>query len=176
MITLITGDAGIGKTNYIVNMILENGDYAYFIDKDGLKKRRPLFVNGIPELKIEHQEISDEQIKKQALQDFLPYGSLVVIDDAERFISDSTNFEVPKFFEYLSTSKLHYLNIFLVISNPKLILNSIKPLISRHLHIQKNFFIRKIYEWPYFVSDVNSNLKNAISRNFKLSKKAFNLY
>ena len=82
MIILQTGVPGSGKTASVVNMLMTDESYTHFTDKDGVKKKRPLFVNGILELKIEHEELSDEQIKSQPFQDFLPYGSLVIIDEA----------------------------------------------------------------------------------------------
>ena len=65
MIILQTGVPGSGKTSSVVNMLMTDESYTHFTDKDGVKKKRPLFVNGIPELKIEHEELSDEQIKSQ---------------------------------------------------------------------------------------------------------------
>ena len=64
MIILQTGVPGSGKTSSVVNMLMTDESYTHFTDKDGVKKKRPLFVNGIPELKIEHEELTDEQIKK----------------------------------------------------------------------------------------------------------------
>ena len=69
MIILQTGVPGSGKTSSVVNMLMTDESYTHFTDKDGVKKKRPLFVNGIPELKIEHEELSDEQIKSQPFQD-----------------------------------------------------------------------------------------------------------
>lgn len=86
MIILQTGVPGSGKTSNIISILMSDQSYTHFTDKDGVKKQRPLFVNGINDLKIQHQELLDEQIKNQPLQDFLPYGSLVIIDEAQRLM------------------------------------------------------------------------------------------
>jgi len=64
MIILQTGVPGSGKTASIVNILMTDETYTHFTDKDGVKKKRPLFVNGINELQIEHQELTDEQMKE----------------------------------------------------------------------------------------------------------------
>ena len=103
MIILQTGVPGSGKTSSVVNMLMTDESYTHFTDKDGVKKKRPLFVNGIPELKIEHEELTDEQIKEKPFQDFLPYGSLVIIDEAQRLMGTrSAASKVPPFIEALA--------------------------------------------------------------------------
>ena len=119
MIILQTGVPGSGKTSSVVNMLMTDESYTHFTDKDGVKKKRPLFVNGIPELKIEHEELSDEQIKSQPFQDFLPYGSLVIIDEAQRLMGTrSAASKVPPFIEALATHRHHGLDIVLITQHP----------------------------------------------------------
>ena len=115
MIILQTGVPGSGKTASVVNILMTDETYTHFTDKDGQKKKRPLFVNGIEDLQLEHQLLTDEQIKEQPFQDFLPYGALVVIDEAQRLMGNRpAASKVPPFIEALATHRHHGLDIVLI--------------------------------------------------------------
>lgn len=179
MIILQTGVPGSGKTSSVVNMLMSDESYTHFTDKDGVKKKRPLFVNGIPELKIEHQEISDDQIKEQPLQDFLPYGSLVIIDEAQRLMGTrSPAAKVPPFIEALATHCHHGLDIVLITQHPSFLDSFVRRLVQRHMHISIKPVGRKLYEWNECIDQPDSsvNIAKAIERTFVVPKKSFGMY
>lgn len=179
MIILQTGVPGSGKTSSVVNMLMSDESYTHFTDKDGVKKKRPLFVNGIPELQIEHQEISDEQIKEQPLQDFLPYGSLVIIDEAQRLMGTrSAAAKVPPFIEALATHRHHGLDIVLITQHPSFLDSFVRRLVQRHMHISIKPVGRKLYEWNECVDQPDSsvNIAKAIESTFVVPKKSFGMY
>ena len=179
MIILQTGVPGSGKTSSVVNMLMTDESYTHFTDKDGVKKKRPLFVNGIPELKIEHEELSDEQIKSQPFQDFLPYGSLVIIDEAQRLMGTrSAASKVPPFIEALATHRHHGLDIVLITQHPSFLDSFVRRLVQRHMHVSIKPVGRKLYEWNECVDQPDSsvNIAKAIERTFVLSKKSFGMY
>lgn len=179
MIILQTGVPGSGKTSSIVNMLMTDESYTHFTDKDGVKKKRPLFVNGIPELKIEHEELSDEQIKSQPFQDFLPYGSLVIIDEAQRLMGTrSAASKVPPFIEALATHRHHGLDIVLITQHPSFLDSFVRRLVQRHMHVSIKPVGRKLYEWNECVDQPDSsvNIAKAIERTFVLPKKSFGMY
>lgn len=179
MIILQTGVPGSGKTSSIVNMLMTDESYTHFTDKDGVKKKRPLFVNGIPELKIEHEELSDEQIKSQPFQDFLPYGSLVIIDEAQRLMGTrSAASKVPPFIEALATHRHHGLDIVFITQHPSFIDSFVRRLVQRHMHVSIKPVGRKLYEWNECVDQPDSsvNIAKAIERTFVLPKKSFGMY
>lgn len=179
MIILQTGVPGSGKTASIVNMLMSDESYTHFTDKDGQKKKRPLFVNGIPELVIEHQELSDEQIKEKGFQDFLPYGSLVIIDEAQRLMGTrSAAVKVPEFIEKLALHRHHGLDIVLITQHPTFLDSFVRKLVQRHMHISIKPVGRKLYEWNECVDqpDNSINIAKAIERSFVLPKKAFGQY
>ena len=70
MIILQTGVPGAGKTSSVVNMLMNDESYTHFTDKDGVKKKRPLFVNGIPELKIEQRNFQTTKSGKSRFRIF----------------------------------------------------------------------------------------------------------
>ena len=179
MIILQTGVPGSGKTSSIIALLMDDESYTHFIDKDGERKKRPLFVNGIRELKLEHTELSDEQIKNQPLQDFLPYGSLVIIDEAQRLMGTrAAASKVPAFIEALATHRHHGLDIVLITQHPSFLDPFVRKLVQRHMHISIKAVGRKLYEWNECVDqpDAPPNIARAIERQFSLSKKAFEMY
>lgn len=179
MIILQTGVPGSGKTSSVVNMLMTDESYTHFTDKDGVKKKRPLFVNGIPELKIEHEELTDEQIKEKPFQDFLPYGSLVIIDEAQRLMGTrSAASKVPPFIEALATHRHHGLDIVLITQHPSFLDSFVRRLVQRHMHVSIKPVGRKLYEWNECVDQPDSsvNIAKAIERTFVLPKKSFGMY
>ena len=179
MIILQTGVPGSGKTSSVVNMLMTDESYTHFTDKDGVKKKRPLFVNGIPELKIEHEELTDEQIKEKPFQDFLPYGSLVIIDEAQRLMGTrSAASKVPPFIEALALHRHHGLDIVLITQHPTYLDSFVRKLVQRHMHVSIKPVGRKLYEWNECVDQPDSsvNIAKAIERTFVVPKKSFGMY
>lgn len=179
MIILQTGVPGSGKTSSIVNLLMNDDSYTHFTDKDGVKKKRPLFVNGIPELDLEHVELTDEQIKEQPFQDFLPYGSLVIIDEAQRLMGTrSAAREVPKFIQALATHRHHGLDIVLITQHPSFLDSFVRRLVQRHMHISIKPVGRKLYEWNECIDQPDSptNVARAVERTFVVPKSTFGKY
>ena len=179
MIILQTGVPGSGKTSSVVNMLMTDESYTHFTDKDGVKKKRPLFVNGIPELKIEHEELTDEQIKEKPFQDFLPYGSLVIIDEAQRLMGTrSAASKVPPFIEALALHRHHGLDIVLITQHPSFLDSFVRKLVQRHMHVSIKPVGRKLDEWNECVDQPDSsvNIARAIERTFVVPKKSFGMY
>lgn len=179
MIILQTGVPGSGKTSSIVNMLMNDESYTHFTDKDGVKKKRPLFVNGIPELKIEHEELSDDQIREKPFQDFLPYGSLVIIDEAQRLMGTrSAATKVPQYIEALAMHRHHGLDIVLITQHPSFLDSFVRRLVQRHMHVSIKPVGRKLYEWNECVDQPDSsvNIAKAIERTFVVPKKSFGMY
>ena len=179
MIILQTGVPGSGKTSSIVYMLMNDESYTHFTDKDGVKKKRPLFVNGIPELKIEHEELSDDQIREKPFQDFLPYGSLVIIDEAQRLMGTrSAATKVPQYIEALAMHRHHGLDIVLITQHPSFLDSFVRRLVQRHMHVSIKPVGRKLYEWNECVDQPDSsvNIAKAIERTFVVPKKSFGMY
>ena len=179
MIILQTGVPGAGKTSSVVNTLMNDESYTHFTDKDGVKKKRPLFVNGIPELKIEHEELSDDQIREKPFQDFLPYGSLVIIDEAQRLMGTrSAATKVPQYIEALAMHRHHGLDIVLITQHPSFLDSFVRRLVQRHMHVSIKPVGRKLYEWNECVDQPDSsvNIAKAIERTFVVPKKSFGMY
>ena len=179
MIILQTGVPGSGKTSSVIALLMKDESYTYFTDKDGIKKKRPLFVSGINELKLEHIELTDEQIRQQPFQDFLPYGSLVVIDEAQRlYPTRAAGGKVPPYIESLATHRHHGLDIVIITQHPSFLDSFVRRLVRRHLHIRILPVGRKVYEWGECVDqpDAPMNTSRAIESIFSLPKDVFDQY
>lgn len=179
MIILQTGVPGSGKTASVVDMLMHDESYTHFTDKDGQKKERPLYVNGINDLKLPHNELTDDEIRAQPLQDFLPYGALVVIDEAQRlFPPRSAGSKVPLYVEALATHRHHGLDIVFITQDPSFLDNFVRKLTGRHIHVRVLPIGRKLFEWTKCEEkpDSPSALAGAIERSFKLPKETFDMY
>lgn len=179
MIILQTGVPGSGKTAAVVDILMNDKSYTHFKDKDGVEKERPLFVNGVNELKLPHNELSDDEIKERPFQEFLPYGSLVVIDEAQRLMGNRpAASKVPAFIEALATHRHHGLDIVLITQHPTFLDPFVRKLVQRHMHISIKPIGRKIYEWNECVDQPDSkmNTDRAIERAFTIPEKTFDYY
>lgn len=179
MIILITGVPGSGKTSSLVHMLMTDKTLTEYTDNDGQTKPRIIYVNGIDELKINHQLLTDEQIKEKPFQDYLPYASLVVIDEAQRLFSTrSASTKIPPYIEALALHRHHGLDIVLLTQHPSFLDVFVRRLVQRHIHISIKSVGRKIYEWNECVDnpDNPAQIIRATERTFVLPKKAFDQY
>lgn len=177
MITLITGTPGAGKTALAVSMLLE--------EQGG----RPLFISGIPELKIEHQPVppvdewtvevptpEDPNFKKPVFT--FPPQSIIVVDEAQNIYRPrSTSSKVPPYVAAFETHRHTGVDFWLITQHPGLIDSNIRKLVGRHVHIRQTILGRYLYEWPEIGDpDTKSSRDLSASRRYKPPKKVFGLY
>lgn len=179
MITLITGIPGMGKTSLLVSMLLEYEKAA----------ERPIFVMGIPDLKLEHivaPPVTEWTEYRQSPEDAtlrlayftFPPNSILVVDEAQRvYRPRAAASKVPPEVAALETHRHTGLDIILLTQKPKLIDTNVRELVGRHIHIRAGLLGRYLYEWPH-IADGESRLdrSDAAKRRFKPPKKAFDKY
>ena len=73
MLYLLTGVPGSGKTLKVVSMLAKQKDFM----------NRPLYVDGILDLKIPHEEIPEGE-SIQTWQKWAPPGAIIVVDECQR--------------------------------------------------------------------------------------------
>ena len=111
MISLITGLPGSGKTNLLVHELMTRDDL----------KNRPLFVDGIPELKIPTMEIPEGE-DMTTWHKWAPTGAILVIDEAQRiFRPRPAGAKVPDYIQELETHRHKGIDIFVITQHPRLI-------------------------------------------------------
>ncbi|KQT34511.1 zonular occludens toxin family protein [Methylophilus sp. Leaf414] len=180
MITIITGVPGMGKTALLVQMLLAN---------DKASNARPVFVMGIPDLKIEHvkappveewtEKRQDPDDKSLMLDYFtFPPNSYLILDEAQRvYRPRAAGTKVPPYVAALETHRHTGLDIILLTQKPNLVDVNVRHLCGRHIHIRDTILGRKLYEWPeYNDTDNKANLDAAAKRAFKPPKESFKYY
>jgi zona occludens toxin len=179
VITLITGIPGRGKTALLVSMLME-------YEK---KAERPLFVMGVPSLKIEHvvappvtewteMRPSPEDPTLELAYFTFPPNSILIVDECQRvYRPRASASKVPPYVAALETHRHTGLDIILLTQKPKLIDTNVRELVGRHIHIRDGLLGRYLYEWPH-IADGESRLDraDAAKRKFSPPKEAFSKY
>ena len=177
MITLITGIPGMGKTSLCLDMMLKE------------RGKRPLFVMGIPELKVDHlvtPPVAEWAELRPSAEDpslMLPYftfpeKSILIIDECQRvFPPRATGSKVPSYVAAFSTHRHTGIDIWLLTQDPGLLDSFIRKQVGRHIHIRPTPMGRKLYEWKQ-VHDPESKADRDIAarKDYKPPKHVFNLY
>jgi zona occludens toxin len=162
MLTILTGAPGAGKTCAMVSLMKgELGD-------------RPLYVDGVNGLELEHEAIDVTQ-----WHEIVPrgIGAVVCVDEGQRrWRPRGPGKTVPPDIEALETHRHDGLDFFITTQHPKLIDTNVRNLCGRHVHIRDLGVLgRWWYEWPE-AADPGSWRSAPIKKKYKLDKKAFGLY
>lgn len=170
MIYLFTGVPGSGKTLQVVSMLAKSKDF----------KNRPLFVDGIPELKIPHEQLPEGE-SIQTWPKWAPPGAVIVVDECQRiFRPRPSGSKVPDYVAELETHRHRGLDFLLITQHPRLIDVHLRSLIEHHTHFSKtNLGFRRKLEWSTGgAKDPESrvNIREALVSVYKLDKSAYGLY
>lgn len=168
-ISLITGVPGSGKTAWLVYQLMTRADL----------KDRPLYVFNIPDLKVPHEAITEEQAR--TWPEWAPTGALFVMDECQRvFRPRRSGSDVPAYVSEFETHRHRGLDFFLLTQNPRLIDANVRDLVGEHRHIGKTLIgLRRMLYWN------SGGAKNPAARRdiaeastsvFFLPKKAFGMY
>ena len=168
MITLITGSPGAGKTLYMVSMLAKNKEF----------EGRRIFVDGIPDLKIDNVEPFPEGCGIHNLHEWVKdedyQGAIFVVDEAQRFFPPrSSNSKAPELVEFLHVHRHYAIDLYLITQMPARIDKNVRDLVGAHYHIQKNRLggRSKLY-WDYCA---NRKLETPM-RPFTRWIKAFSIF
>lgn len=183
MINLITGTPGSGKTSYALKFML-----------DQIKgSKRKLYVHGIPDLKIPHEQVYcssktcdycgskdlmdvDPSMMADQWHKYAPDGSVYFFDESQNIYRPrSSSSKVPDSVAAFEVHRHRGLDFFFITQNPRLIDSNIRALVSRHIHLKPTWAGRFQYEWAEVKDNVQST-SDAIRSSYKLDKKTFSLY
>lgn len=161
MITLITGAPGAGKTSALVALLRD------------LAKGRPIFVDGIPDLKVDHVPLDDAR----KWPELVPDGAAVVIDEVQRVWRPAgAGQRVPEDIALLETHRHRGLDFFIVTQHPKLVHSNVRNLVGRHVHLRDIGVLgRWWYEWPE-AADPATWKSAPVKKRYRLNKQSFALY
>lgn len=134
MIDLITGLPGNAKTLYTIGMVKARAE----------RENRPVFYSGIPELKLDWQEI--DPIKWMEV----PPKAIVVIDEAQRiFRNRSLGVQPPKHVTDLETHRHLGIDLVFITQHPSLIDPAIRRLAGGHRHLVRvwGMEVSTVHKW-----------------------------
>lgn len=163
MITLITGAPGAGKSAALVELLAT------------IFKGRPTYVNGVPELKLPHEDLPDLMV----WPDVVPDGALVVGDEVQKYWRPmGPGQKPPDAITKLETHRHRGLDFVIITQGPKLVHSNVRALVGRHIHLRDLGWLgRWWYEWPECNDNCAQAWKNApIKKRYKLPKQVFTQY
>ena len=176
-ILLITATPGGGKTALAVDIMAE-----------AVANGRPLYVMGIPDLKLPHftcppiaewtETRTDPDNPELSMPFFtFPPNSLIVLDEAQRvFRLRAAASKVPDHVAAFETVRHTGVTFLLITQHPNFIDSHIRNLVGQHVHLRDVGMLgRWYYEWPE-TSDPKTFQSAPIKKRWKLPKKSFDLY
>lgn len=171
MINLITGLPGSGKTLHMVSMLLKNKEL----------KNRPLYIDGIPDIdksKINYIDMP-ENCTGENWQDWLPNGSILIIDECQRYWRTRPNgSKVPEAVQAMETHRHKGVDIYLLTQHPQLIDANVRKFVANHKHISKSQLgLRRMWEWQRAGNPDNAgDIRQAQLKTYRLDKSAYGVY
>lgn len=165
MITLITGAPGAGKTAALVLLLQE------LLSSSG----RQIYVNGIPDLKISHETLSEPD----KWHELVPDGAVIIIDEVQNvWRPRGPGQAVPEHVKKLETHRHRGIDFYIITQGPNLVDGNVRALVGRHIHLRDIGFLgRWWYEWPECADNCRTGWKNApIKKKYKLPKRIFGQY
>ena len=162
-ITLITGLPGHGKTLYTL------ATYRDIAAKMG----RPVYYNGIKDLKLPWTEIEPEAWET------LPPTSILIVDEAQFKLPLRGRGTPAEWIERLAVHRHAGIDIVLITQNPMLIDSFVRRLVDRHFHVVRKFGTKfaTIHEFANGVCDQVAKSRNgSITHEWRYPKDVFDLY
>lgn len=176
MIVLFTGVPGSGKTTKVVSDLAQIKD-------------RPIFVMGIPDLKIPHQPVppvSDWTRLEPTAEDAkvlrpvfnFPAHSIIVIDEAQNvYRPRASGSKVPDIVAAFETHRHTGVDFWLITQHPGLLDANIRKLVGKHLHVHVAPLGRKLLEWAQCRDpDSKTDRGDAVRIDYKPNPKVFGLF
>lgn len=183
MIYLITGNMGTGKTSRAVNMILTNEDGLFTMTlDDGTVIPRPLYfchIDGLDTAKFNAHELTKEQIQAAPLDEILPTGAVLIVDEAHwTYPVRAAAKTVPPYVQKLSELRHDGFTLILLTQHPSQLDIFVRNLVSKHIHLERKAVGMKQYWWYKCVTSLDNPaaLSGTESAQWKPPKAAFKYY
>lgn len=125
MINLITGKTGNGKSLYAITEI----------EKRRIKENRPVFYNGIPDVKLDWTYFDDAKEWHK-----LPQGAIIVLDEAGEFFPPRSNTSsVPEAVHAFSIHRKQSHDVYIITQHPTYLDSYIRKIVDVHFHLVRVF-------------------------------------
>lgn len=182
MISLFTGVPGSGKTNMIITQIFD------IIEKDP----RPLFVHGVPELKIDHtpvvcrfpkckvcppkMEDRENFLFADQWNEWAPENALIFFDEVQNIYRPRhPSSKMPESVMAFETHRHDAQDFILASQSAKLFDPAIREHVAKHVHLVSTWAKRISYEWGEAQLDTK-RYTSAVKKPYKLNKKVYWAY
>lgn len=169
-IVLVTGKPRIGKTAFVVEMLLFDDYY----------KGRKLFSN-INGLEIPHHK-PPEGHSWEDLNVWLQWkeniGSVVVYDEVQNlFPTRAAGSKMPDKVSWLNVHGHSAIDLILITQSPKIIDVNLREVVGKHIHIAANKMggLTRL-EWNEVALNPTAQAKNALSSSHKIREEVFQYY
>lgn len=167
MLILVTGSPGAGKTSNTLWDFLHNPDYL----------NRPRFCSDIPDFDRAIHGIGD----LDALDNWqdLPDGSVVLVDEAQRFLRPRSSRQVPEWIGAFETHRHRGFDFIFITQHPSLIDTHVRRLIGRHVHYHRPFGLKTAsrYTWEFCCESPDEfNFRKAERARVAPNPQVFKLY
>ncbi|MFC7207767.1 zonular occludens toxin domain-containing protein [Comamonas endophytica] len=136
---------------------------------------RQLYVNGIPDLQIQHEPLAEPE----KWPEVVPDGSVIIIDEVQRvWRPRGPGQKVPDHVAMLETHRHRGLDFYIITQGPNLVDSNVRALVGRHVHLRDLGILgRWWYEWPECADNCRTSWKNApIKKRYRLPKRIFGQY
>lgn len=176
-ISLITATPGGGKTALAVQLM-----------QAAVKAGRPLFVMGIPELRLpyiptppiaEWTEMREDPENPGMMLPYFtfPENSLIVLDEAQRvYRPRPAASKIPDHVAAFETVRHTGVTFLLITQNPSFLDGHIRKLVGSHVHLRDVGVLgRYYYEWPEVGNPENYSTA-PIKKKWSLPKSSFGMY
>jgi zona occludens toxin len=164
-LTLVTGVPGSGKTLWAVwNLQRE------------LKSGRRLLVNGIRDLALDHELVSDDDVRRW--HEVVQPNDILVVDEVQRIwppVPQGSKATVD--IEKLHVHRHFGVDIVVITQHPNRMNKTVRDLVGRHVHVRRLLGLNRamIYEWDS-VHNPSAGFRDAVKSMWAYPKKAFALY
>lgn len=164
-IELFTGKPGAGKTNHAVERALK-----------AIEAGRPVYVSNMNGMEIPGAMLWEDPTKWEDL----PPGSLLIVDEAQRYWRATRSMEIPPEVQAMETHRHLGIDLLLTTQQPSYLLKHMRGLIMPHTHHTRlTKGSARTYRWQNrCVDDPESNGEIALAEEgiYVLSKRAFKSY
>lgn len=169
MISLLTGNPGMGKTSFMVWMLMTRKDL----------QGRPLYVIGVPDLKLPHLPVPEGH-GIEDMHFWLPKGAILVIDEAQNYFRPRpAGSKVPNYVMWLEVHRHRGVDIFVLTQKPRLLDVNLRSLVGEHRHISKTMLAglqRQTYWTTARDPDSRADISDGKHSLFFKKRKAFGMY
>lgn len=181
MIYLITGSPGTGKTSMVVDMMINNYEGLFKMEaEDGTVIDRPLYfchIDGLDARKFKAHELTEEQLQSAPLNEIVPVGSVVVVDECDYTYPVRSAGKPPPYVQTLKELRHDGFTLILMTQHPTMIDKYVRNLVGKHIHLERKQLGTMRYEWFRCEENIGpAAFESGAGKFYRPPKEAFKFY